>query len=134
MSSVEKAGGSGDSEQNLGEKWITNRKRLVLFALVLMSSLSLPYFRKLNEIWPNVQPVWPAILAGIIVSLVVYLPAKFVDEEFGFSHAVLLGLLVSEFVVYGAPLGFPTPVVISFFFFMFYIGESEAKALWPIKK
>jgi hypothetical protein len=128
---VEKAAGSGDSESKLGEKWITNRKRLVLFSLVLLSSLSLPYFRKLNEVFPVTHPVWPAVLAGLIVTAVTYLPAKFADEKFGFSHAVLLGLLVSEFTVYGSPLGFPTPVVISFFFFMFYIGESEAESLWP---
>lgn len=127
----EKSGGSGDSESKLGEIWITNRRRIILFALVFLSSLSLPYFRKLNEIWPHTHPVWPALLAGVIVAVLTYIPAKLVDENYGFSHAVLLGLLVSEFTVYGAPLGFPTPVVISFFFFMFYIGESEADALWP---
>ena len=128
---AERSSGSGDSDTKLGEIWITNRKRLVLFALVLLSSLSLPYFRKFNELWPDVHPVWPALLAGVIVSIMIYLPAKLVDDKFGFSHAVLMGLLVSEFTVYGAPLGFPTPVVISFFLFMFYIGESEAEALWP---
>ena len=43
-----------------------------------------------------------------------------------------MGLLTAEFCAYGAPIGFPTPVVISFYFFMFYIGESEAEHLWPL--
>jgi hypothetical protein len=128
------AGGSGDSEEKLGDIWLTNRRRVVLFLLVLLSSLSLPYFRRLNEIFPNTQPAFPALLAGLIVTLATYFPARYVDEKFALSHAVLFGLLVAEFVVYGAPLGFPTPVVISFFFFMFYIGESEAEALWPANK
>jgi hypothetical protein len=130
----EHASGSGDSEDKLGDIWITNRRRVVLFFLVLVSSLSLPYFRKLNEIFPNAQPAFPAILAGIIVTCATYLPARYVDEKYALSHAALLGMLVAEFVVYGAPLGFPTPVVISFFYFMFYIAESEADALWPKKE
>lgn len=123
-------------ELNTGEEigkevWITNRKRVILFMLVLLSSMSLPYFRALNDVFNRAPPALVAILAGVIVTVLAYFPAKYADERFGFSHAVLLGLLVAEFTVYGAPIGFPTPVVLSFFFFMFYVGESEAADLFP---
>ena len=113
------------------EVWITNRRRVILFMLVFMASLTLPYFRSLNEFFPNTHPAFVALLSGLVVASLCYLPARYADEKFGFSHAVLLGLLVAEFTVYGSPIGFPTPVVISFFFFMFYVGESEAAILWP---
>ena len=111
------------------EVWISNSKRVILFTLVLLTSLSLPYFRVLNDY--NVHPALVSVLSGFIIMLLTYLPAKYADEQFGLSHALLLGLLVAEFTVYGSPIGFPTPMVISFFFFMFYIGESEAADLRP---
>lgn len=113
------------------EVWLTNRKRVILFLLVLLSSLSLPYFRSLNDALPKTHPAIVAILSGLIVTALTYFPAVYVDKRYAISHAVLLGLLVAEFTVYGSPIGFPTPVVMSFFFFMFYVGESEADALWP---
>lgn len=113
------------------EIWITNRKRIILFLLVLLSALSLPYFRSLNDALPKVHPALIAMISGAIVTALTYFPAVYVDKRFAVSHAVLLGLLVAEFTVYGSPIGFPTPVVLSFFFFMFYVGESEAADLWP---
>lgn len=115
------------------EVWLTNRKRVILFLLVLLSSLSLPYFRSLNDAFPKTHPALIAMVSGLIVTAATYFPAVYVDKRYAISHAVLLGLLVAEFTVYGSPIGFPTPVVMSFFFFMFYVGESEADALWPIK-
>lgn len=117
-----------------GDVWVTNRKRVVLFLVVLGTSLVLPYFRKLNDMMPNVHPVWCALLAGIITTVVTYLPVVYADSKYGFSSAVLLGLLVAEFAVYGAPIGFPSPIMISFMLYMFYIGESEAEHLFPEKK
>lgn len=122
---VEKIAASSD------EVWITNRKRVILFLLVLLSSLSLPYFRSLNDAFPKAHPALIAIVSGLIVTAITYFPAVYVDRRYAVSHAVLLGLLVAEFTVYGSPIGFPTPVVLSFFFFMFYVGESEADDLWP---
>ena len=113
------------------EVWITNRRRVVLFTLVLLSALALPYFRALNDAFPMLHPAFSALMGGVIVAALVYFPMKYADPKYGFSHAVMMGLLTAEFTAYGAPIGFPTPVVISFFFFMFYIGESEADALWP---
>jgi len=119
------------TEQAADEVWITNKRRVVLFSLVLLSSLALPYFRALNDALPNTHPAFVALLSGLIISALVYFPMKYADPKYGFSHAVMMGLLTAEFTAYGAPLGFPTPVVISFFFFMFYVGESEADHLWP---
>lgn len=113
------------------EVWITNRRRVVLFLLVTMAALSLPYFRSLNDALPRAHPALVAMLAGLIVTGITYFPALYVDKKYAISHAVLLGLLVAEFTVYGSPIGFPTPVVLSFFFFMFYVGEADAKYLWP---
>ena len=120
------------TEKEENEIWFNNRKKVALFILACAVSLAVPYFRKFNEMWPHVHPVWPSILAGVIVALVTYFPAKYADSKYGFSHAVLMGLLVSEFCVYGAPKGLvSSPVLISFFLYMFYIGESEADHLWP---
>ena len=71
------------------------------------------------------------IIAGSIVTAVTYGPMKFAEPKYAFSNAMLLGLLVAEFVVYGAPYQFPAPVAISFFFFMFSYGNEEATHLWP---
>ena len=113
------------------EIWITNKRRVILFSLVLLSSLALPYFRALNDAMPNLHPGLTALVSGMIITALVYFPMKYADPKYGFSHAIMMGLLTAEFTAYGAPLGFPTPVVISFFFFMFYVGESEADHLWP---
>lgn len=121
----EEAGG------DVQEVWISNRRRVILFMLVLMASLSLPYFRALNDVFGSVHPAFVALLAGFIVTAITFFPAKYADDKYGFSHALLLGLLVAEFTVYGSPIGFPTPVVLSFFFFMFYVGAEEAPQLWP---
>ncbi len=117
--------------EEMDDIWITNKRRVILFSLVLLSSLALPYFRALNDALPNVHPAFTALISGVIITALVYFPMKYADPKYGFSHAVMMGLLTAEFTAYGAPLGFPTPVVISFFFFMFYVGESEADHLWP---
>ena len=111
--------------------WFSNRKTLVVLMIVLASSMSLPYFRKLNDWYPQTHPALLALLAGVFVTSVVYVPMQYGDAKYAFSNAVLLGLLVAEFVVYGAPFDFPAPVALSFFFFMFYWGREEADHLWP---
>jgi hypothetical protein len=111
--------------------WFSNRRTLVVLMIVLASSMSLPYFRKLNEWYPQVHPALLALVAGFFVTVVVYAPMQYGDAKYAFSNAVLLGLLVAEFVVYGAPFDFPAPVALSFFFFMFYWGREEADHLWP---
>lgn len=111
--------------------WFSNRKTLVVLMVVLAASLSLPYFRKLNDWYPQTHPALLAIVAGIIVTVLSYPPMLYADPKYSFSSAVLLGLLTSEFVVYGAPMYFPPPLAISFFFFMFYYGRDEADHLWP---
>lgn len=120
-----------DKATPVEEVWITNRRRVVMFAVVAVSALSLPYFRVLNEAMPKVHPGLVALISGLIMAALVYFPMKYADHTYGLSHAIMMGLLVAEFTAYGAPLGFPTPVVISFFFFMFFVGESEADHLWP---
>ena len=120
-----------DCTTSAEEVWITNKRRVVMFAIVLMSAMSLPYFRAMNDYFPLIHPGLIAVLSGLIVMFLTYFPMRWADPVYGFSHALMMGLLVAEFTAYGAPIGFPTPVVISFFFFMFYIGESEASHLWP---
>jgi uncharacterized membrane protein len=109
--------------------------RLTQMAIVLLTTLaaglSLPYFRKFNELFPTTHPAFIALLSGILVSVLTYAPMRLADRKFAFSNAILLGLLVAEFVVYGAPFNFPAPVALSFFFFMFFYGREEATLLWP---
>lgn len=111
--------------------WFSNRKTLIVLMIVLGSSMSLPYFRKFNDWYPNTHPALTALMAGLFVTAVTYAPMLYGDPKYAFSNSVLLGLLVAEFVVYGAPFDFPAPVAISFFFFMFYYGREEAPHLWP---
>lgn len=111
--------------------WFSNRRTLIVLMIVLASSMSLPYFRKLNDLYPNTHPALLALVAGMFVAAVTYAPMLYGDPKYAFSNAVLLGLLVAEFVVYGAPFDFPAPVALSFFFFMFYWGKEEADHLWP---
>lgn len=113
------------------ETWITNRKRVIMYLVVFIATMSLPYFRYFNEVFPKTHPAIIAVLNGVIATVVSYFPMIYADPTYGFAHAIMIGLLVAEFTTYGAPIGFPTPVVISFFVFMFAIGESEADHLWP---
>ena len=113
------------------EQWYQNNKIPLLYLVVLAASMSLPYFRKLNDLLPRVHPGLVAVLAGVIITVLTYGPMRYADPKMAFSHALLLGLLVSEFVVYGAPFHFPAPVAISFFFFMFSYGVEESDHLWP---
>lgn len=117
-----------------GEKaWILQPKQVMLFVLVGLTAFTLPFFRKLNDLWPNTQPALVAILAGMAITALTYLPCKYIDPKLGFSSAVLLGLLTAEFCVYGSPKGFPLPITISFMLFMFYMGLADAEDLWPEK-
>lgn len=111
-------------------KWYENRVPL-MYLVVMAAAMSLPYFRKLNSWMPQTHPAVVAIFAGIIITFMAYAPMKFAEPKYAFSNAMLLGLLVAEFVVYGAPYDFPAPVAISFFFFMFTYGNEEAAHLWP---
>ena len=127
LKNVENASAGGGGEEN----WYENNRIPLMYLVVLASSMSLPYFRKLNEWLPNVHPGVVALLAGTIVTVLTYGPMKFTDPKYAFSNALLLGLLVAEFVVYGAPKHFPAPVAIAFFFFMYSYGLEEAPHLWP---
>ena len=111
--------------------WFQNVKSAVAIMVVLASALSLPYFRKFQEWFPHSHPAFSAILAGVMVAIISYPPMRYADKKYAFSSATLLGLLVAEFVVYGAPYEFPSIVAISFFFFMYYYGNSEKEHLWP---
>lgn len=119
-----------DSEGEVGG-WYRNGRTALILLIVLASSLTLPYFRKFQDWFPRTHPGLSALLAGIIIFTATYPAMRYADPKYAFSHSILLGLLVAEFVVYGAPYEFPTPVAISFFFFMFYFGASEANHLFP---
>lgn len=111
--------------------WYSNTRTLMVLMIILASSLSLPYFRKLLDWFPGHHPAMHAIVAGLIITVITYPPMRYADRKYAFSNAVLLGLLVAEFVIYGAPFDFPAPVAISFFFFMYLFGREEAEHLWP---
>lgn len=130
MKKTEKAVADEEGEDT-PTPWFQNAKSLLVIMLVLGSALSLPYFRKLIHWFPNHHPGLLALIAGVIVAMVTYPPMRFADPKYALSNSILLGLLVAEFVVYGAPFDFPAPVAISFFFFMYSYGYAEAKHLWP---
>ncbi len=111
--------------------WYENQKTFLLILLVLATSLSLPYFRVLNNALPDTHPVVVAGAAGMIITALVYLPMHYINSKYGLSSAVLLGILVAEFCVFGAPCNFPAPIVIAFFFFIFYHGYDEREHSWP---
>lgn len=123
--------GSLDDIEGNVPAWYSNHRTLMVLFVVLGSSLSLPYFRKLNDWLPYTHPALLALVGGVITTIVTYLPMKYADPKYAFSNAVLVGLLVAEFTVYGAPFNFPAPVAISFFFFMYFYGREEAQHLWP---
>lgn len=114
-----------------GSSWYANTNTVVSLLIVLAASLSLPYFRKLNEWFPRHHPGLLALVSGTVVMILTYPAMRVADRKYAFSNAVLLGLLVAEFCVYGAPLDFPAPVAISFFFFMYSYGRVETEHLWP---
>jgi hypothetical protein len=134
LSALESASGSGGSGSGSGSgdaNWYQSSKIPLMYLVVLAASMSLPYFRKLNKIFPYTHPGLVAILSGVIVTLLTYGPMRYADPKYAFSNALLAGMLVAEFNVYGAPYDFPAPVAISFFFFMFAYGREEATELWP---
>ncbi len=112
-------------------EWYSNNRTMLVLMIVLASALSLPYFRKLQDWFPTNHPALSALMAGVLVTILTYGPMRYADGKYAFSNAILLGLLVAEFVVYGAPFDFPAPVAISFFFFMYMYGREEAEHLWP---
>ena len=120
-----------DETPEPSEAWYSNQQSLVMVLLLLAAAISLPHFRTLNDMFPSTHPAIVALLSGFIVTLVVYLPMKYADSKYALSSAILIGLLVAEFLVYGAPKDLPAPVLISFFFFMFYYGRAESDHLWP---
>ena len=113
------------------EVWYNNTRTALVLMIVLASALSMPYFRRLQDLFPRHHPALLALFSGLIVSVLTYPPMRFADPKYAFSNAVLLGLLVAEFVVYGAPYDFPAPIAIAFFFFMYLYGRAESEHLWP---
>jgi hypothetical protein len=124
-------GGCNKDESGDHRLWFEKPQAVLLLIAVLASSLSLPYFRALNDRLPDLHPARASLLAGLVVGLLTFPVMWYADNKFAESNSTLLGLLVAEFVVYGAPCEFPPPVVISFFLFMFYMGREEAEHLWP---
>lgn len=120
-------GSSGTSDP----AWMNNTRTLLVLVIVLASALSLPYFRKVMDLLPGHHPVLAALISGVIVAALTYPPMLFADRKYALSNAVLLGLLVAEFAAYGAPFDYPSPLSISFFFFMYAFGREEADHLWP---
>lgn len=78
-------------------KWFKDGHSLVKILLVLLALLSLPYFSAFSgSILPHIHPALSALLSGVIVNQAVY-PSM---RGAGLTYAVLLGLLVAEFVAY----------------------------------
>lgn len=119
------------SKKDAEEAWYDNSRTVIVLLTILASAVSLPYFFKLQTMVPTAHPVLPAIAAGVIVALVTFPPMRFADPKYALSNSVLLGLLVAEFNIYGAPYEFPAPIAIAFFFFMYLFGRGEAAHLWP---
>lgn len=111
--------------------WYNNTRTALVLLIILASALSMPYFRMLQEMFPERHPALVALLAGVMITLFTYPMMRFADPKFALSNAILLGLLVAEFVVYGAPYDFPAPIAISFFYFMYLYGRAESEHLWP---
>lgn len=113
--------------------WYSDPRSLLILALLLMVAFSLPLFRYLNEAFPWMHPAFVAVLGGAITTVLVAPAMIYADPKYGFSSAVLAGLLVGEFIVYGAPLRGQTagPVAITFFLYMHLVGLQEANSLWP---
>lgn len=103
----------------------------LILMVVFAASMSLPYFRWFNTTFVDLHPGLAALASGVLATAATYPALRFADEKYAFSSALLIGLLVAEFSVYGAPLEFPGPVVVAFFFFMFFMGYEEAAHLWP---
>ena len=121
------AGGSSKD----GPQWYENAKAFFVMLIVFASCLSLPYFRKLNDYFPSWHPAFAALVSGVIVTVLTYPPMRLADRKYAFSNSILLGLLVAEVNIYGAPFSFPAPILISFFAFMYYIGRQDADNLFP---
>lgn len=112
-------------------KWYNNWKFVLSIFIVLASAFTLPLYRNLNNYFIDKHPALLALFSGMIAAFMTYLPLLVLDPKYSLSDAILIGLLVAEFNVYGAPLDLPAPVVVSFFVFMYTIGRDEANFLWP---
>ena len=111
--------------------WYNNTRTALVLLIVLATALSMPYFRRIQDMFPRHHPALIALFSGMVVTGLTYPVMRFADPKYAFSNAVLLGLLIAEFVVYGAPYDFPAPIAISFFFFMYLYGRAESEHLWP---
>ena len=111
--------------------WYENQKAFLLLLVVLVAALSLPYFRILNDALPDTHPAVVSLIAGGVMTAVSYIPMYYINSKFALSNALLIGILVSKFCIYGAPCSYPAPLLIAFFFFMFFYGYEERTHLWP---
>lgn len=114
-------------------RWYFDENTIIMLLVVGATAVSLPMYRRLNDALPHVHPGAVAVIASFIAGMLALPFMMYADPKYGISSAVLLGLLVGEFVVYGAPLKgeIIAPVAVSFFFFMFLYGLQEAAHLWP---
>ena len=123
--------GTGDVASEPTAVWYSDEKQVLVILIILAAALTLPYFRDFNIRFTETHPAILALLGGFITAVALYLPMRYADPKFAFSNAVLIGLLVAEFNVYGALSEFPAPVVVAFFFFMYLYGRNEAEHMWP---
>ena len=68
-----------------------------------------------------------ALVNGLIIALVTYIPLQYVSSKNALSSCILLGLLVAKLTVYGNKGFLPGLSLIGFFFLMYYsvLEESE---------
>jgi hypothetical protein len=111
--------------------WYKDSRYLLQILLLVVTAFTLPFYRNLNTYFTEVHPALLAVLGGVFAGLLAYVPMLLLSPRYSLSHAVLVGLLVAEFNVYGAPIDLPAPIIISFFIFMHTYGASEADHLWP---
>ena len=70
---------------------------------------------------------WVALINGIIVTLLTYIPLQYVNTKKALSSSVLLGLLVAELTIYGNKGFLPGLSLIGFFFLMYYSALEESE-------
>lgn len=118
--------------QSLAKVW--DAQEYGIMVIIAICGLLLPYTRTINNLYPDWPPAISSLVSGFIAFLVTYLPFSYVDKKYALSDAVLVGLLVAEFSVYGGTIGATSLVPLSFFMFMFSYGRDEADHLWPKAK
>ena len=70
---------------------------------------------------------WVALINGIIVTLLTYMPLQYVNSKKALSSSLLLGLLVAELTIYGNKGFLPGLSLIGFFFLMYYSALEESE-------